>query len=307
MDTPDQKLTRIGIFYDGNYFYHVSSYYNYVHERRARISIEGLHNFIRHKVAELEGVDARYCQIVDAHYFRGRLSAYEAQNRNALMNERVFDDVLMKEGIVTHYLPLRAKLDESKGVGISIRSEKGIDVWLALETLELAIYKRYNVIVLIACDSDYIPLVRKLNTLGTRVMVLGWDFKYTDDNGKDRTTVTSFDLLQEVTYPLSMHDIINNKVSKDDAVIRNLFVLKEKPGPALAATRGAQEDAANSGTIKFLGEGFGFILHPNYPNNLFFHWGDVDGNFNDLKPGDPVTFTPDRNEKGDCARDVRKR
>jgi cold shock CspA family protein/uncharacterized LabA/DUF88 family protein len=305
MDSPDQKLTRIGIFYDGNYFYHVSSYYNYVHERRSRISIEGLHNFIRHKVAESEGTEAKFCQIVDAHYFRGRLSAYEAQNRNALMNERVFDDVLMKEGIVTHYLPLRTKLDESKGVGISIRSEKGIDVWLALETLELAFYKKYNVIVLIACDSDYIPLVRKLNTLGIRVMVLGWDFKYTDDNGKDRTTVTSFDLLQEVTYPVVMHDLINNKVNKDDSLIRNMFVQREKSNPVLSS-RGPAAEGDNSGTIKFLGEGFGFIIHPKYPNNLFFHWGDVDGNFNDLKPGDAVTFTPDRNEKGDCARDVRK-
>ena len=38
----DGKLTRIGIFYDGNFFFHVSNYYHYHHERRARISIGGL-------------------------------------------------------------------------------------------------------------------------------------------------------------------------------------------------------------------------------------------------------------------------
>src|ERR1700745_3625330 len=85
-----------------------------------------------------------------------------------LLGDRIFDDVLMREGIATHYLPLGP------------RGEKGIDVWLALEACELAIYKRFNVLVLIACDSDCIPLVRKVNTLGTRVMVVGWDFEYID-------------------------------------------------------------------------------------------------------------------------------
>ena len=50
-----QKLTRIGVFYDGNYFLHVSNYYAYHHERRSRLSIAGLHEFVRHKVAEEEG------------------------------------------------------------------------------------------------------------------------------------------------------------------------------------------------------------------------------------------------------------
>ena len=67
----DNKLTRIGLFYDGNYFFHVSNFYHYSHERKARISISGLHEFIRREVAVSESSDVRYCQIVDAHYFRG--------------------------------------------------------------------------------------------------------------------------------------------------------------------------------------------------------------------------------------------
>ncbi len=43
MTEVDSKLTRIGIFYDGNFFFHVSNYYQYHHERRSRISIGGLH------------------------------------------------------------------------------------------------------------------------------------------------------------------------------------------------------------------------------------------------------------------------
>ena len=160
MPTTDTRLTRIGVFYDGNFFFHVSNYYHYHHDRRARISVAGLHEFVRHQVADSEGCDVRYCQIVDAHYFRGRPRALDAEQRGVLLRERVFDDVLVREGVVTHYLPLGPE------------GEKGIDVWLSLEAYELAIYKRFDVSVLVACDGDFLPLVRKLNTIGTRVMLL---------------------------------------------------------------------------------------------------------------------------------------
>src|SRR5262249_46495342 len=126
----DSKLTRIGIFYDGNYLFHVSNYYQYHHDRRARISLSGPHKFIRDEVAKAEEGPAaspkRY-QIVDAHYFRGRLRAADAEDMDLLYKERVFDDVLVREGVTTHYLPM------------SREGEKGIDVWLALEAFDLAI------------------------------------------------------------------------------------------------------------------------------------------------------------------------
>ena len=95
-------------------------------------------------------------------------SGYQAhtdEERNRLLGERVFEDILLRQNITTHYLPMTAA------------GEKGIDVWLALETYELAVYKQFNVVVLIAGDGDFLPLVRKLNTLGTRVMLLAWDFQ----------------------------------------------------------------------------------------------------------------------------------
>ena len=120
------NLTRIGVIYDGNYLYHVSNFYNYNHPRKSRINISGLHEFIRHKVSELEGTNFGQCQIVDAHYFRTRLNAKEAsQKGNLLYYDRVFDDILMSEGVTTHYLPLRTLQGHME--------EKGIAVWLAME------------------------------------------------------------------------------------------------------------------------------------------------------------------------------
>ena len=214
----DGKLTRIGIFYDGNFFFHVSNYYHYHHETAARISIGGLHAFVRQQVADCEKSDPRYCQIVDAHYFRGRLRAADAEDRDLLYKERVFDDVLVREGVTTHYLPLTRE------------GEKGIDVWLALEAFELAIYKRFDVIVLVVCDGDFLPLVRKLNTLGTRVMVLGWDFRYLDPNSNERETRTAQVLLDEVTYPIMMHPIIEDRARLRDPLINGLFVPRKDSG-----------------------------------------------------------------------------
>ena len=49
------QLKRIGVFYDGNYFHHVSNFYAYYHPRQCRISISGLHEFIRAQGFERSG------------------------------------------------------------------------------------------------------------------------------------------------------------------------------------------------------------------------------------------------------------
>lgn len=302
MSLHDSKLTRVGVFYDGNYFFHVSNYYQYQHARKARISIDGLHEFIRHQVAEAEGEDVKYCQIVDAHYFRGRPRAQEAEARGLLLRERQFDDILMREGVITHYLPLGPE------------GEKGIDVWLALETYELAIYKRFDVIVLIACDGDFLPLVRKLNALGTRVMLLGWGFSYIDQSGKERETRTAQVLLEEVTYPVLMQQVIDDKARKGDARIDHLFVPhKELSAPArtqeskkpYSASPIAPLSPTAFGKIQALREGFGFIT-PNdgTPNLFFFHASVLNADFNELRVGEEVAYKIGNNDKGPCAIDV---
>lgn len=300
-NSKDLNLTRIGVFYDGNYFLHVSNFYNYFHERKSRISVSGLHHFIRNHVAQQEGTDERICQIVDAHYFRGRLSANEAfqQGGSSLFYDRMFDDILSSEGVTTHYLPVKT----TQGV----RHEKGIDVWLALEAFELAFYKRFNVLVLIASDGDYVPLIRKLNTLGTRVMVLSWDFEYTNDNGKQMTTRTSQDLLEEVTYPVAMHEIIDNRVRKNEPIINNLFVPQTKRVFERPLLKSGMTPTENNGEILSLKGGFGFIKNAKYPNNLFFFFQSLVGvDFNDLKVGDKVQFSIAKNDKGeDIAKEVK--
>ncbi|MFO8020876.1 MAG: NYN domain-containing protein [Perlabentimonas sp.] len=293
-----KELKRIGVFYDGNYFLHVSNYYNYFHSRQKRLNIAGLHKFIRNLVAKEEDVSVQFSQVIEAHYFRGRISAQEASQRgNQLYNDRVFDDILMSEGVVTHYLPIRNRSGK--------KEEKGIDVWLALEAFEQAFYKRFNVVVLITSDGDYVPLIRKLNSLGTKVMVLSWDFEYTDDMGRDVVTRTSQDLIQEVTYPIAMHELINNGLKANNPLVNNLFDLPEHSQPK-RVTSFDKDTELHQGKAMNMNNGYGFIQFP--PNNLFFHYQDVmDGDFNDIYNDDLLEFTIETNERGqEVAKNVRK-
>ena len=292
------EVLRIGIFYDGYYFYKVSNYYKYEHERKARISISGLHEFIKHEIAQLVGLDIRQCQIIDAHYFKGRSSAKEMGEK--VQSERIFEDILMRENIVTHYLPLRYN-------EYNVAQEKGIDVWLALEAYELAIYKHFDILVLVAGDGDYVPLVRKLHTLGTQVILIAWDFSYHNESGDIVETKSSRQLQDEVYFSVPMHlrmDQDNNDI------VRNLFVPDKERSPfnlrSENGTMGAEDkDDVSSqayyasqekkieGTsviISLNSNGFGFIKDESQ-NNIFFDYSTVTNrDFTELQTGTTVKY-----------------
>jgi cold shock CspA family protein/uncharacterized LabA/DUF88 family protein len=323
MDKKLLEVLRIGIFYDGYYFYKISNYYKYEHEKKSRISISGLHEFIRSEIASLTNMDVRKCQIIDAHYFKGRSLAKDMGEK--VQSERTFEDILMRENIVSHYLPLRYA-----GEG-TIGQEKGIDVWLALEAYELAIYKHFDILVLIAGDGDYVPLVRKLHTLGTQVMLICWDFSYHNENGDIVETKTSRQLLSEVYYPVQMSQKIdqnNNEHLKDLFVTERpqewTFSFGQKvPLSANAAEKQPEAPSAQWGTTGSIvaarpipvrdatefdstifsvsPNGFGFIKDEER-NNIFFHYSTlINCDFSVLKAGMKVRCTieedPERSKR----------
>lgn len=220
----NSKMTKIATFIDGNFFMIVSNYYKFHHDRKKYIQFGGLSEFIREEVSKQEQIDKRYCQIVEAHWFRGRFSTQQmeqstpdaTQRLKQMTSERIRNDLFMYNGIVQHVYPLQ--YDHKSGK----TQEKGIDVWLALEAFELAVLKKFDVLALVAGDTDYVPLIRKLNGLGTRVMVLGWDFKYSYQ-GKQNITRTSQALLDECSYPIMMDGVINDRSNKSNPVINGLF------------------------------------------------------------------------------------
>src|ERR1017187_2695376 len=122
----------------------------------------------------------------------------------------------------------------------------------------------FDVSVLVACDGDFLPLVRKLNTLGTRVMLTAWDFEWMDRNQQQRTTRTDQVLLDEVSYPIMMHQVIDDRSRRNDPLVKGLFIPQKELRAVVAAatvaapslssaapsTAGAASADVYSGTIQ---------------------------------------------------------
>jgi uncharacterized LabA/DUF88 family protein/cold shock CspA family protein len=208
-----------------------------------------------------------------------------------VQSERVFEDILMRENIVNHYLPLRFGENNTW-------QEKGIDVWLALEAYELAIYKQFDVLVLVACDGDYVPLVRKLNTLGTRVMLISWDYSFYNENGDISETRTSRQLREEVLYPVVMNERIDNDPASE--IIDELFVKERKEFytesigniTTIREEKGLfPEEDTQTSTIFSLKDGFGFIKDEKI-NNVFFYYDNLTNkDFSELEIGMKVKYS----------------
>jgi len=63
----------------------------------------------------------------------------------------------------------------------------------------------------------------------------------------------------------------------------------------------------NGKIARIMDRGYGFISREGQDKDLFFHAKDVkEGQFNDMKEGDPVVFTVSEGPKGPCATEVAK-
>ncbi len=164
----------IGVFIDGGYYAKVNRALKA--EEMSIIRVKSLFEFISGRLAYEEGVDPSDCQITEAHYFRGRFRVKEAYDKHLLYNERKFEDTLIENDVVFHYKHLR-EVDHG---GVTQVIEKGIDVWFALEAYELAVFRKFDYVVLITGDADHEMLVRKLKALKIKTVLLTWNLKDVD-------------------------------------------------------------------------------------------------------------------------------
>ena len=313
-----ENVIKIGVFYDGNYLYHVSNFYVFHHRNHMRLSISGLHDFVREEVARREHTTADFCRIVDAHYFRGRYTTPVVEQKGWIRGERIFEDVLMYNGITTHFWPM------IEG------NEKSVDVALALEAYEMTHLRHYDVCVLVAGDSDYAPLVQKIQATGTRVMVLGWEFEFSNERGLRHETHVSKKLMGDAIYPVLMSDVIESGQYGPNAKV-SLFVERssntndadeddaseffddeedsednEIEGQEIQANPEGEGETIYGRIVLINPQGWGFIAPENSGVDIFFCYADLqDITFDRLRHNDRVSYVEGRNEKGPIARSIR--
>lgn len=159
----------IGLFIDGGYYAKVNEALSDHFD--LNINLRALMTLIREQIARMSGVAPASCHITESHYFRGRYRVNNAHDKRLLYSERKFEDTLIENDVIFHYKHLR-EIRKEGGVTVV---EKGIDVWFALEAYELALFRKFDYVVLITGDADHEMLIKKLKALKIETILLTWD------------------------------------------------------------------------------------------------------------------------------------
>jgi uncharacterized LabA/DUF88 family protein len=95
--------------------------------------------------------------------------------------------------------------------------EKGTDVALAVDALQVGLDGKIDIAVLVTGDGDFVPLVRALNKQGVRVLAVYFKFE-----GKDgKKSFINERLLSVVNYAVDVSALESDKDFKE--TFRSLF------------------------------------------------------------------------------------
>ena len=164
------EIKSVGVFIDGGYYAKIDEGFSRIKSPQ-RVNLKGLLNFITEQICRMDGIRPDKISITESHYYRGRYRVQDADDKNLLYEERKFEDTLIENDVVFHYKHLR----EVENHGRTTVIEKGIDTWFALDTYEMAQFRKFDYTVLISGDADHEMLARKLKALKTHVILMTWD------------------------------------------------------------------------------------------------------------------------------------
>jgi len=164
----EKSFCRIGVFYDGSYFT-IAQNYLYHNRKLGWLDFQPFHLLIENTVRTQEQGYTHY-KIVYAAWFQGLFSSPKADERQ-LRNERNRYHDLMHAGVEPKYLPMSQSL-----------GEKGTDVALAVDALQIGLDKKIDIAALVTGDGDFVPLVRTLMKQGVRVVAAYFEYSGKDGN-----------------------------------------------------------------------------------------------------------------------------
>jgi uncharacterized LabA/DUF88 family protein len=190
------SICRIGVFYDGSFFAYAQHYY--YHERKLGwLSFQPFHTFIEDFVSQKEQGYSSY-KVVYASWHQALSTSKKVTPEQLKFDRNLYHD-LMHAGIEPKYLPM------SEG-----QWEKGTDVALAVDALQIGLDDKIDVAVLVTGDADFVPLVRALNKLGIRALAAYFQFE-----GKDgKKSYINERLLAAVNYAVDLNALERDKEFK---------------------------------------------------------------------------------------------
>ena len=197
------SICRIGVFYDGSFFAYAQRYC--YHERDLGwLRFQPFHAFIESFLAQKEQGYASY-KVVYAAWHQGLFTSKNATPEQ-LKSDRNLHHDLMHAGVEPKYLPMSQTL-----------GEKGTDVALAVDALQVGLGGKIDIAALVTGDGDFVPLVRALNKQGVRVLGVYFNFKAKDG----KKSFMNERLLSVINYVVDINSLENDKDYKQ--AFKSLF------------------------------------------------------------------------------------
>jgi uncharacterized LabA/DUF88 family protein len=161
--TKQTDFLRIGVFYDGTFFTKAQNYF-WGQKTYGWLTFQEFHKLLESYVGKKEQGYAAY-KIVYSAWFQGLHKESLATEANLRLDRKRHHD-LLHAGIEPKNVPM----SETQG-------EKGIDVYMAVETLQVGLDDKIDIAILVTGDGDFVPLVRALMKNGIRVVIAYFEYE----------------------------------------------------------------------------------------------------------------------------------
>jgi Uncharacterized conserved protein len=202
-----QALFRIGVFYDGSHFNYAQNYF--YGKGHGWLSFQPFHKLLEDYIRKHIQGDFDY-KVVYAAWYQGLYTAANADEKHLKLDRQRHQD-LMHAGIDTKFQPMAQ----------SLNMEKGIDVAMAIDILEIGLSDVIDLAILVTGDGDFVPLVRSLMKHGITVAVTYFEY---EENGKK--SFANERLKEACMLAININSLENDKDFK--TVFKSLFKNQDK-------------------------------------------------------------------------------
>lgn len=156
----------MGVFYDGSHFNYAQNHF--YGKKLGWLSFQPLHKLFEDYTRKHYQGFLDY-KVVYAAWYQGLFTSANASEKQLKVDRNRHHD-LMHAGIESKFYPM----SQAQG-------EKGIDVAMAIDVLQVGMEGIMDVAILVTGDGDFVPLVRALMKKGISVVVAYFDY---EENGK---------------------------------------------------------------------------------------------------------------------------
>ena len=200
---PEKSLCRIGVFYDGSYFTYARRFF-YFECKLGWLEFRPFHGLVENFVRLKEQGYTHY-RVVYASWFQGMFSVHDAEERQLKSERQLYQD-LMHAGVEPKFMPMPQ----------SGHNEKGADVALAIDAMQIGLEGKIDIAVLVSGDGDFVPLVRALMKQGIRAMAAYFEY----EQGEHKSFINER-LMNVCNYAMNVNEIEHDNDFK--ATFKGLF------------------------------------------------------------------------------------